>query len=688
MIGMRVGFALLLSACASSPEQAQLGSKGAPPAKSASASASAPKAADSPPPLGIDIEGECRASQRKDCFTSADGFRAIHPFPLARTYRDVSVLPNGEVWIVGDDATLLRIVRGEKGERQLSTITIPKTPTLADTIEEIDGRSYNPAEWPGATLMKSDYEAISALGPTDVWIAIGGGNAAFWGGKAWHLEEMPTLGGAGDAFMRDELGRIWMSGAIGAGLFSKDQRPMIYDTSGRGIDSSKGPRIPSSKRIRAIARQGDDVWAAGFDGALFVSKKGGAFVGVPPPERERESFWGLWLDPEGKTGFLLGDHVYRKTGDKFDDKLDLPGTAYAIWSAPGGRSVWAVGFWAYRLQGGAFAAFPIEGYRAGDDSVVSFGASRFEGVDGRDSDDVWMVGAMGGIYHFDGKALKELFPRETDDEIAGIEWAADRAWIAATGDGKLLSGSLDSDTIKAEPAPMKRVSTLRKLGSGDLIIASCREIHTKATSGWKKLPEPPGCVSEVGGLNADDLWAVGSSDLVDGFVWRFKKAKWTRIHTGIEKDLYDVAVASDGTAWIGGDGVLFRSSGDVLKVIARHEYDDYRAIALKSTDDVWIAGDSHDIGSAGLVLHWNGKKLERFESVAGNFLDAIAFGTGREIWVAGLGGVGARYDGSKFTPISTGTDQTLERFLVHPSGTVLAVGRGGAILRRDPPKAN
>lgn len=685
---MRAIYALALVACASSAEQAnRSGSKPAASAASASASsAAAPKSAV--PDLYVGVEGECRASKRRDCFTSADGFHAIHPFPLARTYRDVAVLPNGEVWIVGDDATILRIVRQDGQEPELSTITVPKTPTFADTVESIDGRSYNPAEWPGASLMKSDYEAISALGPTDVWIAVGGGHAAFWGGKSWHIEEMPSLGGAGDAFMRDAEGRIWMSGALGAGLFSKEQRPVIYDTSGGGIDSSKGPKIPSSKRIRAIARQGDEVWAAGFDGALFVSKKGGAFVGIPPPEKERENFWGLWLDREGKTGFLLGDNVYRKVGGRFEDKIDLAGTAYDIWSAPGGRSVWAVGFWAYRLQGSAFTKFPIEGYRAGDDSVVSFGESRFEAVDGRDSDDVWMAGAMGGIYHFDGKALKELFPRETDGDIVGIEWSGDRAWLAATNDGKLLSGGLDKDTIKAEPAPMKRPMTLRKLLSGELILASCREVYVKSASGWKELPKPPGCISRIAGLGPDDMWAIGSADLVDGFAWRFKKGKWTRIHTGIEKDLYDVAVASDGTAWIGGDGILFRSSGDSLKTIARHEYDEYRAIALKDADDAWIACDSNEIGSAGLVVHWNGKKLERFEKIAGNFLDAIAVGAGGEIWVAGLSGVGARYDGTKFEPIATGTGETLRRFLIHPSGTMLAVGAGGTILRRDPPKAN
>jgi hypothetical protein len=682
---MRAAFAFFLVACASSTEQATgHGSKPAAPRASVSASASA--TASSPPALGVLVEGECRAAERGDCFTSADGFRAIHPFPLARTYRAVAVLPNGEVWIVGDEGTILRIVRGEKGERKLSTISVPKTPTFADTVEEIDGSSYNPADWPGASIMKSDYDAISALGPNDVWIAIGGGNAAFWGGKAWHIEEMPSLGGAGDAFMRDERGRIWMSGALGAGLFSKEQRPMIYDTSGGDVDSSKGPKIPTSKRIRAIARQGDEVWAAGFDGALFVSKKGEAFVPVPVPDQERENFWGLWLDQESKTGFLLGNDVYRKTGDRFDDKLDLEDTAYDIWSAPGGRSVWAVGWWAHRLQGGAFVKVPIEGYRAGDDSVVSLGASRFEAVDGRDSADVWMAGAMGGIYHFDGTSLKELFPRETDEEIAGIEWTSDRSWVAATGDGKLLSGTLDTDEITAEPSPMKDIWTLRKLASGDLIMASCRDIQVKSASGWKALPEPPGCVKEIGGLRPDDLWAVGSKNLVDGFVWRFKRGAWARIHTGLEKELYDVAVASDGTAWIGGEGVLFRSSGDALKTIARHEYDDYRAIALKSADDVWIAGDSNEIGSAGVALHWNGKKLERHERLTGNFLDAIAFGSGGEIWAVGLGGVGARYDGSRFTPIATGTDQTLERLLVHSSGTVLAVGRGGTLLRRDPPK--
>ncbi len=657
---------------------------GEPPVERAASAVAAPSASAPQPPAPprVAVAGECRASERKDCFTSADGFRALHPWPLAVTLNDIAVLPSGEVWIAGESGTLVRIER-TAGKLELSKIEVPKTPTLLDTVREIDGRSFDPAQWPGAGLMQSDFDAISAASATDVWIAIGEGNAfAHWNGTTWTVEDMPSFAG-GDALMRDERGHMWFGGALGAGLFSASQELLVYESKDGRPTPSKGPKVPTKKRLRALAKQGDDVWAAGFDGALFRAKKGAPFQAVPVPGDLRESFWDLWLDPTGSAGYLLGDSVYRKRGDKFDEKLELRGTAYDLWAAPGGTPVWAVGFWAYRSEGEAFTQIPIRDYRGSSDSVVSLLESRFQGVDGRSADDVWMVGAMGGIYHYDGVALREPFPRQTDDDIVGIEWTSDRAFVAATGDGKLLAGSLDSDEITFELTPMKDMRSFRKLPSGDVVAAYCSDVQIRSAAGWKALKAVPGCVRRVAGRGPDDLWAIGTKDLDDGYVWRFKNGKWSRVVTGLDKELYDVAVAPDGTAWIGGDGVLFRSSGDSLAVVARHEYDEYRALAVKSADDVWIAGDSNEIGSAGLVVHWTGKKLERFERVAGNFLDAIALGPSGEIWVAGLGGVGARFDGSKFTPIATGTDKGLEHLLLHPNGTLLAGGDGATLLRRD-----
>src|SRR5262249_11399723 len=109
---------------------------------------------------------------------------------------------------------------------------------------------------------------------------------------------------------------------------------------------------------------------------------------------------------------------------------------------------------------------------------------------------------------------------------------------------------------------------------------------------------------------------------------------------------------------------------------------DYRGIAIRKPDDVWIAVNTAEIGSAGALLHWNGTKLVRIEHVTANFLSDVAF-VGNAIWAVGLGGVAAySADGVKFRPVATGTSQTLEHVVALPNGAVIAAGHFGTILQR------
>lgn len=577
---------------------------------------------------------------------------------------------------MGDGAALLRITRDSEGEMELSKIDVPKTPNLEDSIRRIEGERYRASDWPGYGLKKSAYDAISAAGPKDVWITIAGGGSAHFNGTSWRLEKA-----SGTALMHDERGRTWMAGGGDQGAKAA---PVIFEKRGGEVVSESGPALPNAGRIGALARQGDQVWAAGNSGALLVSKAGGPFVAVEPPDDKREDFKALWLDPKGTAGFLLGTNVYRKVGERFEEKLELPGGANDLWSASGGHSVWAVGFWPYRLQNGKFSRVPIEGYRAGDDLTLGLFEDRFEAVDGIASNDVWMVGAFGGVFRFDGTALKEVFPRETEAHLVGLEWTGERAWTAATRDGKMLSGTLDTDRISAEASPLEDAETFQKLLSGDFVMAWCSKVRVRVGATWKELPAAPSCVKRVAGVGPDDFWAMGGGLLEEKHVWRFKKGKWRAVPTGVDARLYDVAVAADGTAFIGGDGVLFRLAGGGLEIVARDAQARFRAVAIKSATDVWIGGGSDDFD--GGVFHWDGKRLERFPKAAASTLSSIAFDAAGNLWAVGIDGVAARYDGKTFVPLATGTRERLEHLLIHPSGVMLVAGEGGTLLRRDPPK--
>ncbi|HEY5920735.1 MAG TPA: hypothetical protein VIV11_03650, partial [Kofleriaceae bacterium] len=230
------------------------------------AAASAPTAA-----AGVGAFGECPLDRGAACWTSSDGFRFVHPLPHGETLRGVHVMPDGEVWAVGDNAALWRIRRTSSGAPQVSRITVPDVPTLASIIDDIDGKGAGARDFPGTQLMKLDFEGIVARDANDVWIAIGEQDLAHWDGKRWRHH--PYDGAGGEELMLGPDGKLWAAGELGAGIFAKKQHPLVFN----GSKLVEGPVIPSSGHVRAIAWQGKDVWVAGFDNLLFRSRAGKPF---------------------------------------------------------------------------------------------------------------------------------------------------------------------------------------------------------------------------------------------------------------------------------------------------------------------------------------------------------------------------------------------------------------------------
>jgi hypothetical protein len=628
--------------------------------------------------------GECPADRGAACWTSADGFRFVHPLPHGDTLRDVHVTPDGDVWIVGNNAALWRIARGS-GAPTVTKITVPDVPTVGSVFDGIEAGGSK--DFPGTDMMKLDFEGIEARDRNDMWIAIAEQELVHWDGKAWRHYKYET--GGGEELMVGPDGKLWAAGELGGGLFSKSQNPLIFN----GKELVSGPDIPSDGHIRAIAWQGKDVWVAGFYGLLFRSRAGKKFEKVAMPEDW--SYDAMWLDHDGSAGYLVGDgRVFARKGDGFVEEPKLSeavkGSLKAVHAFGDGEPAWLVGDHAWLLQGGEVKQVPIDGFTEGN--VLALDEDRFEAVHGRSPDDVWMVGRAGMIAHYDGKTLSQLFPRYTEEDIEGLAWLGDDRWLAVAGDGTLLTGTLAKGVTGREESPFEKPDKPRVLATtraGELILAGCHtEMFKRDKRGtWTKLPKLDGCVSDVHGKDADHLWAVGSNDLVDGKAWRLTDGKWIEVPTGMGEhdDLRDVEVAENGDVWLAGRLTLLVAKGGSAKLttVSKHEYDDYRGIAIRAPDDVWIATDANEIGAAGTLVHWNGKQLERFDHLTANFLSAVVALPDGSVWAVGLGGVATHSkDGKTFKPAELGAHSTLDHLIVHPSGALLAAGQFGAILQR------
>ncbi len=631
------------------------------------------------------VLGECLPERGEACWTSADGFRTLHPSPVNAHLRDVLVMPDGEVWIVGDDGTLLRIVRGDNGERRVTPIEVPDTPTLASSLDAIDGSNTTESEFPGSSLMKLSFKRIVGQRHDHVFVAMGDTYVSHWDGARWDRHRRDGLAG-GAVMMLHPDGRLWTTG--GVTLFGK-QHPLLLDPERLGASGEQGPLIASGGQLQALAVQREVVWAAGDDGALFRSLEGSSFEAVPMPHPD-EDYRGLWLDPDGEDGALVSrKHLYTRSGAGFTHAADLKSPPTAVHGFAGGP-IWVVGDHAHRFEGGALTRVPIDGFQPPDTNILSFGATRLEAVHGRAPDDVWMVGRAGMILHFNGKRLSELAPRLTESDIVGLAWTGPDSWVAAAEDGTLIRGSLSSAHLEREKGPLDAPRRLTQTRAGELILAGCRKdmFVLTASGAWSKLPPLDACVRDVHGLDKEHLWAVGSRDLIDGKAWRLHNGKWEEVATGMGEhdELRDVEVGHNGDVWLAGyQAILLAKGGKKLARIQTHAYDDYRHVAVREPDDVWIATNANDIGSAGTLLHWDGTKLTRFDRLTANFLSSVVALPSGAVWAFGLGGVATfSPDGKTFRPAATGCSVLLDQALAHTSGALLVGGDFGTLLHRKP----
>jgi len=590
-------------------------------------------------------------------------------------------MSNGDAWIVGDDATLLRIAHGDN---QITRITVPDVPTLAATLESVETGASK--DFPGTELMKLDFKAIVATSATDVWIAAGDRHVVHWDGSTWHHYALDGFGAGGDKLMVAADGALWAVGHIV--VFGDSQQPTLVDP--QKPTPTRGPNIPSTQGIEAIARHGDDVWVASREGSVFRSRAGAAFQPVSIPH-ERGSLYSMWLDPNGSAGFVnIGGQLLEGSGDSWKPVAKLTSEATAVAAAPGGDPAWIVGERVWRYTHGELGEVPIDGLTPGDHSVFALGTDRFEAVDVRAADDVWIVGRAGMILHYDGKSLLELAPRASEDNAIGVVWTGDDTWLAAFADGVIVDGSLSAGIVGHERAPFRDPKAIARTLSGDVILAGCYTdmFARRGDREWQKLPKLDACVAAVGGADKDHLWAVGSAALVDGKAWRLDHGHWRKVATGMgENDsLRDVAVATNGDVWVVGDGAVFVArKGGALVRIASHKTDDYRGLSIRAPDDVWIATNANDLGSAGTLLHWNGQTFERFDHVTANYLGAVAALPNGAVYAVGLGGVAAySADGKTFRALRTDSTVSLTHLVAKAPGTAVIVGDYGAIMQRGP----
>lgn len=297
-------------------------------------------------------------------------------------------------------------------------------------------------------------------------------------------------------------------------------------------------------------------------------------------------------------------------------------------------------------------------------------------VRGRSASDVWAVGALGAMAHFDGTSWTRSNADATQSMLA--------LWLR--GSSEISLGTLDTiytrglDAPDAGPpsdggwisrtgpvAPSDVVNVLARFTyawgaeGGDWLWCTTTAIATGFTEGLRRVRISPSTgefeiqsvlpygicsslpcsqLTNIHGFGSNDIWAVG----MKGSAVRIGSAESDSptmkvFNTQTWNALNGVWAESESEAWaVGAQGTIRRYRGDpVLWDVVTNvpTNGDLRAVWGSSSSDVWAVGDD------ALVLHWDGTSWSRVK-IAGlrgrrPNLTTVWTSAPGHVWIGGQG---------------------------------------------------
>jgi hypothetical protein len=653
--------ALALAAGCGSDTRSQSASTPAGAASSAAASTATPEAEHGP---------KLATCAGASCFATKHGFRPIHPTPILRTLEAVYAVRRGEAIAVGDDGTVVRLFPD-----LIERIDVPNLPSAKEILVEID-RSFDDEElYANDVFTQPRLEGVFGAGG-DLFVLIHGKRIARFDGSEWSMERPPA--GIFDLDFGEEM----IAGPEGGPVVLPSAMDTVFKTVGVFVRDGgvwrRGPKLPKKEHARSGVSTDKDIWLGGRDGQIFVSRSGQDFV-LDTALPDKSDVVALWLDRKGQEGVAAtrNTRIYERVKGGWkpqDEKVrgKPSGDVEAFWHAPDGF-LWAIGEKIdRRAPHGPWTEVSLPEWVRSEPFEILEG-ERFHAIAGTAADDVWMVGRRGVVMHWDGHLLKEVTKRFTEHDPVALVRDGAEGWLAFFRDGAVLHG--DGRTVELETVFERSVYAAFRADDGSVIVQTADSpMKVRTAGGWRPGPELKHGIAAAAGPTATDFYAVST----EGRAWRVLADKVTPITTGVTKDLRAIAIAGPRDVWMAGDDVILRGDGKAFRTIATLDAETIRAIAVRSPDDVWLAGDMREIGASGLVLHWDGSKLERFEHVTTRGLRAVVTDQ-RNVWVAGRDGDAARFDGKTWIHFDTGSPG-IDALVLTKSGVLVGAGDGGTIV--------
>ncbi len=267
------------------------------------------------------------------------------------------------------------------------------------------------------------------------------------------------------------------------------------------------------------------------------------------------------------------------------------------------------------------------------------------GVWGTSPTDIYVVGALGTILHYDG-----------------TDW---RAMTSGTSDYLVAVWGSSSSDVYAHGCPAY---------DPNLPNYRCTTLHCDGTE-WSEMASGyPRHLMGVWGTSSTDVYAVGEL----GRILHYDGTEWSVMTSGTNLNLHGVWGTSASDVYAVGDlGTILHYDGNTWSGMNSGTTWQLRGVWGTSSTDVYAAG------LGGTILHYDGTSWSQMPSETTQLesdLLAVWGTSSSDVYVVGWFGTILHYDGTEWNSMTSGTREDLLD-VWGTSTDVYAVGAHGTILQ-------
>ncbi|MDM8552377.1 Calx-beta domain-containing protein [Desulfobacterales bacterium HSG2] len=309
---------------------------------------------------------------------------------------------------------------------------------------------------------------------------------------------------------------------------------------------------------------------------------------------------------------------------------------------------------------------------------------------GSSGNDVFAVGYEGTIIHYDGSQWEAM--NSGTDEILLDVWGSSGSDVFAVGEhGTILHyDGVRWEAMNSGTQDVTLHGVWGSSGSDVFAVGDNGTILHYNGSGWSLMDSGEDkSLYSIWGRSGSDVFAVG-----DETILHYDGRKWS-LEWSLEKDVSsNIEYIRFHDLWTGPGSRVF-ALGDGGDKIAGYtaEYDSSEWI-FKETEwrflGIWghsaeneIGAELFAVGYGGVILHYGDSEWTVIRQGIDEKLTSIWGSSETDIFIVGYNGTILHYDGTVWTPMNSGIDTHVQGVWGNSGTDVFAVGSYGTILHYD-----